>query len=176
MANAGITSNTVTRLLRNLDGELTVNGVAMGAYAKDEIELEVEQEYDAPDLAGTIGTLEGTELIVSSVMRLKVNMKEFGYAQLQVMLGDWGYQTDASSEKIGGSAVSFRKYVHDVVFDGIVRGNQTTKNVKITIPVAVVQTGGLGLGTETSTAEVTFESRVKYDAPRTMQGYIEFEK
>lgn len=175
MANAGISSSTLTNALRNLSGELTVGGVAMGAYEGD-VTLEWEVEYDAPNYHGSIGTLENSEVVIAARMRLTVPMKEFAYANLQVAMGDVGYDNTGSSEKIGGQSLTFRKYVQNVVFTGAQKGGTTSKQVKITLTKAAAMPAGLTLNASTATAQVVFETRIDATAPRTLTGYIEIEK
>ncbi len=178
---SGISANTAERLLRNLAGTLTVNGVAMGAYEEGDVSFTPELEYDSPQFGGAWGVIEGTEMVTLAGGRLKVKMKEGHYAALQVFFGDLGYDSAGTSEVFGSTnygTTPFRKILKNVVFTGAVRGGPAgTQAIVITMASAVIAPPPLTFpGKSSAGFEIEFEARYTAAAPSTYPVKIEIAK
>lgn len=167
MTTAGIDSTTLNEIIRNISGEITAGGVALGAYDPDSISLNFEFEYDQPRFHGEIGILAGSEYIIGGTATLSVTLKAPKYERLAVVMGDAGSSNDGTSQQIGGyssSTLGARPVISDVILAGPTTG--AGKAVRVEIAKAVATVGEINFSVSPATVPVTFESRVDPANPR----------
>ena len=93
---------------------------------------------------------------------------------LSIILGDIGYDSTGSSNKIGGQTVGTVHELADVIITGVNRADG--QEVKVTIPYATVMVDSLAGGNSPVQYQVTFETLVDPTTPDTFGMYIEIEK
>lgn len=174
MAVGGITANTPGNLLRLHKGYFEVNNTALGSRPDGEVTVAINVVKDYPDLAGAIDKVRGTGAIVEASGSLQGSLNEFSYAVLSIILGDIGYDSSGSSNKIGGQTVGTVHELANVKYTGINKADG--KAVTVTIPYGVVTTESLTGGNSPVAYEVTFETLVDPTTPTTFGMYIEIEK
>lgn len=174
MPVGGISAATPGNLLRLHKSYLTVNGTSLGARPDGDVTVAVNVTKDYPDLAGAIDMVRGTGAIIEASGSIQVSLIEFSYAILSIVLGDIGYDSSGSSNKIGGQTVGTVHELADVILTGVDRADG--KDVKVTIPYAKVVVPSLAGGNSAVQYQVTFETLVDPTTPDTFGMYIEIEK
>ncbi len=170
----GISSNTGNNILYGTDGYITVNGTDIGA-TEDAISIEWSVEQYYPDLAQARGPVAGTGRVVKGEFAIKCKMTEWQYAVLSLFCGSYGASSDANSEKIGGGVLGTIAEVSNVIVTGITRNDN--KAFKATIASAYVELGNIELSESKETVlEVTFKGLYTTSAPKTLPGFVQFQR
>lgn len=174
MAVGGITANTPGNLLRLHKAYLEVNNTAIGARPDGDITIATNIVKDYPDLSGAIDKVRGTGAIVEASGSVQATLIEFSYAILSIALGDIGYDSTGSSNKIGGQTVGTVHELANVKVTGINRADG--KAVVVTIAYAVVTVESMAGGNSPVQYQCTFETLVDPSTPTTYGMTIEIEK
>lgn len=170
----GINATTGNNILYGTDGFLTVAGTDIGATEDSlSVEWSIEQYY--PDLAQARGPVAGTGRVIKGDFKIKAKITEFQYAYLSLFCGSYGASSDANSEKIGGGVLGTITEVANVIITGVTRNDG--KAFKATIPLAFVELGNIELNESKETVmEVTFNGLYTLTNPKTLPGYIQFQR
>lgn len=174
MTIGGISAATPGNLLRLHKCSLEVNSTALGARPDGDVTIAVNVVKDYPDLSGAIDKVRGTGAVVEASGSIQASLIEFSYAILSIALGDIGYDSAGSSNKIGGQTVGTVHELADVILTGVDRSDG--KEVKVTIPYAEVTVDSLAGGNSPVQYQVTFATLVDPTTPTTFGMYIEIEK
>jgi hypothetical protein len=173
-APGGISAISPGNLLRLHKGYFEVNGTALGARPDEDVTIAVNVVSDYPDLAGAIDRVRGTGAVVEASGSLQGSLTEFSYAVLSITLGDIGYDSSGSSNKIGGQTVGTSHELAQVKYTGVNKADG--KAVSVTIPYATCKVESLAGGNSPVVYQVTFETLVDPSTPTTYGMYIEIQK
>lgn len=174
MPIGGISAATPGNMLRLHKGYVTVNGTALGARPDGDITIGITTVKDYPDLSGAIDKVRGTGAVVEASGTVQVTLNEFSYAVLCVVLGDVGYDSSGSSNKIGGQTVGTVHELADVTLTGLNKADG--KAVEVTIAYAEVTVDSLAGGNSPVQYQATFSTLVDPSTPTTFGMTIETEK
>jgi hypothetical protein len=174
MAVGGITANTPGNMLRLHKGYFEVNSTALGSRPDGDVTIAVNIVKDYPDLAGAIDKVRGTGAIVEAFGSLQGTLNEFAFTVLTIVLGDIGYDSSGSSNKVGGQTVGTVHELANIKYTGVNKADG--KAVTVTIPYGVVTIDSLTGGNSPVQYQVTFETLVDPSTPTTYGMYIEIEK
>lgn len=173
-APGGLTAISPGNLLRLHKAYFEVNGTALGARPDSDVTIAINIVRDYPDLAGAIDRVRGTGAVIEASGSIEGQLIEFSYAVLSITLGDIGYDSSGSSNKIGGQTVGTVHELAQVKCTGVNKADG--KSVTVTMPYATVKVESLAGGNSPVAYTVTFETLVDPSTPTTYGMYIEIQK
>ena len=173
-APGGLTAISPGNLLRLHKAYFEVNGTVLGARPDSDVTIAINIVRDYPDLAGAIDRVRGTGAVIEASGSIAGSLIEFSYAVLSITLGDIGYDSSGSSNKIGGQTVGTVHELAQVKCTGVNKADG--KAVTVTIPYATCAVESLAGGNSPVAYDVTFETLVDPSTPTTYGMYIEIQK
>lgn len=173
-APGGISAISPGNLLRLHKGYFEVNGTALGARQDGDVTIAINVVRDYPDLAGAIDRVRGTGAVIEASGSMAGSLTEFSYAIFSITLGDIGYDSTGSSNKIGGQTIGTVRELAAVKYTGVSKADG--KAVTVTIPYATAKVESLAGGNSPVVYQVTFETLVDPATPTTFGMYIEIQK
>ena len=158
MTSGGITAATPGNLLRLHKGYVSVNGTVLGSRPDGDITVGVNVVKDYPNLSGAIDKVRGTGAVVEASGSIQVTLNEFAYGVLCIVLGDIGYSSSGTSNRLGGQSLGTVRELANVLITGVNKADG--KAVQVTIPYAEVMVDSLSGGKSPVQYQVTFLSLI----------------